>query len=378
LPRDLRSGGFSAMNVAALAALERMESVSYVGPIDLRANLDEKVVSKALRVAGLPGAFFQFSKRRLAGIAREVEVRSSADAKLDFFHGFTPWILTRPPRPYLAWSDCSFADYIDIYHDRRHFLPADLERIERVEAAWLRRAARVMFTSQWAAARAITRYGLEPARVGCVGIFGEIEAPEIDGFEGGETFAFISTNFRAKGGPTVLAAFRTVRLRHPKARLTVVGDGAPGLASEPGVLFEGFLRKEYPDENSRLRQILGKARALVHPTRSDVTPLMVVEAAYFGCPAISSRNFAIPELIDNGRTGFLLEDPSDSNALAGVMEWMLEHEGAYLKMREAAALKCRTEFSKHAFENRLQSQVLAITTRISEQFARNVKQGTNV
>jgi len=359
------------MNVAALSAIEQVQSVNYVGPIDPRPNLDEKIVSKAMRTAGLPGAFFMFSQRRLEAIANEVGARSEAGAELDFFHGFTPWILTRPSHPYVAWSDCSFADYIDIYHERRRFAPADLDRIEDAEAAWLNRAERVMFTSEWAAARAAARYGLTPSRVGCVGIFGEVDAPEIDDFNGGKTFAFVSTNFSAKGGPIVLAAFRALRVRHPDARLTVVGDGATQLAAEPGVTFEGFLHKEDPGQYARLRQILTTAVALVHPTRSDVSPLMVVEAAYFGCPAISSRKFAIPELIDDGLTGILLEDPTDSDALAKAMGWMLENEGAYRRMRKAAAKKSRTELSKPAFDVRLQGQLRSVLIRISDRRGRS-------
>jgi glycosyltransferase involved in cell wall biosynthesis len=356
LPRELRTGGFSAMSAAACDALQRRHEVAYVGPIDPPVVAWEKAVSKALRLAGIGGDFFAFSERRLRAIASEVEAQARPDAGLDFFHGFTPWIATRPRRPYVAWSDCSFADYVEIYHDRRAFRTDDLARIERAEAAWLRGAVRVLFTSAWAADRASRAYGLDAARVGQVGIFGELEEPAADVYAGAPAFAFISTNFAAKGGPVVLEAFRRVRQAHPEAQLTIVG-AAPAeiggdLAGEPGVTYAGFLRKEVPGELARFRAVLGGARALVHPTRSDIAPLLLVEAAMFGCPAIASRAFAIPELVADGESGLLLDAPADPAGVAAAMSRMLD-EGAYADMRAAAWRRAREFNSKRRFEDRL-------------------------
>ena len=108
-------------------------------------------MSKFLRLAGAQGDFFFFSQRRLEAVAREVCDRCRADAGLDFFHGFTPWVLTKPRRPYIAWGDCTFRDYINIYHGCEQFRKDDIKRIERAEAAWLTDARHIIFTSDWAA-----------------------------------------------------------------------------------------------------------------------------------------------------------------------------------------------------------------------------------
>lgn len=338
------------MNVAAYSAVSSLEPTCYVGPINPPVILAEKAASKFRRVAGLKGNFFFFSERRLKKIADEVHAQCRADARLDFFHGFTPWILTQPRRPYMAWSDCTFHDYVDIFHRRGQFSPHDLRRIEQAEAAWLNQARFVMFTSRWAADRAISHYALDALRVASVGIFGEIEMPLRDAYDAGTDFAFISTNFQAKGGPTVLAAFREVRKAHPAASLTIVGDAPSNLAAEPGVSFAGYLRKEIPAEHQRLAEILGRARALVHPTQSDIAPLLLVEAGYLGCPVISSRKFGIPELVEDRCTGLLLDDPSQPAMVADAMRWMLEHDGRYRKMREAAWSNARQLHSRQKFE----------------------------
>jgi glycosyltransferase involved in cell wall biosynthesis len=357
LPNGLRSGGFSAMNAAAYDALSKLEEIHYVGPISPPSLMGEKVLSKILRTSGAKGDFFFYSSRRLELIAEEVKAGCRADARLDFFHGFTPWVLSAPSRPYVAWSDCSFHDYIDIYHQRERFRAADLDRIERAEARWLARAQSVAFTSQWAARRCIGDYRLNETAVRCVGIFGEADLPASDEYRGAKQFAFVSTNFAAKGGPAVIAAFRRVRDRHPDASLVIVGAQPSGAAAEPNIVFEGYLRKEVAAENRRLHDILGQSCALVHPTGSDIAPLIVVEAGYFGCPAISVRKFAIPELIAHKISGLLVEDAADVAALADAMSWMIEQGPAYIRMRRQAWVKAHSEHSKQAFEQKIQAMV---------------------
>ncbi len=358
LPIGLRSGGFSAMNVAAYDALSKLEEIHYVGPISPPPFIAEKVRSKVLRTCGAKGDFFFFSPLRLRRIADAVRSRRRADAKLDFFHGFTPWILTEPSRAYVAWSDCTFHDYIDIYHRRERFRPDDLERIERTEAKWLRRAQCVAFTSRWAARRAIEHYGLDESAVHCVGIFGETELSERDRYQGGHQFTFVSTNFAAKGGPVVLAAFKRVRERHPQASLVIVGAEPSG--AETNVTYAGYLRKEVVQESQRFCEILAQSLALVHPTTSDIAPLIVVEAGYFGCPGISVRKFAIPELIDDRVNGLLVDDASDVAALAEAMNWMIEQKTDYMRMRQQTWLKAHSAHSKQAFEHRMQAMVRSV------------------
>lgn len=360
LPIGLRSGGFSAMNVAAYDALSKLEAIHYVGPISPPPFIVEKIRSKVLRTCGAKGDFFYFSPRRLRRIADVVRSRCRIDAGLDFFHGFTPWILTEPSRACVAWSDCTFHDYIDIYHRREQFRPDDLERIERTEAEWLRRAQCVAFTSRWAARQAIEHYGLDESAVHCVGIFGETELPERDRYAGRHQFTFVSTNFAAKGGRVTLAAFQRVRARHPDASLVIVGAPPSGAGAETNVTYAGYLRKEVVRESQRFREILAQSRALVHPTNSDIAPLIVVEAGYFGCPAISVRRFAIPELIDDRVNGLLVDDASDVATLAEAMNWMIEQKTDYMRMRQQAWLKARSAHSKQAFDIRMQAMLRSL------------------
>jgi glycosyltransferase involved in cell wall biosynthesis len=345
------------MNAAAHEALRKIATIHYVGPINPPFILRQHVVSKFLRTLGSRGNFFAFSRERLEAIAEEVDTRCSPSAQFDFFHGFTPWILTKPPRPYVAWSDCTFHDYVNIYHRREIFRSADLERIERAEAEWLRRAQCVAFSSHWAIKRSVEHYGLDESSIRFVGIFGEVGLAGGDQYQGGKQFTFISTDFKAKGGPIVIKAFRRVCKRHPDASLIIVGAPPCDGVADPNVVYAGYLRKEIAEEHKRFRNILAQSRALVHPTRSDTTAMVIIEAGYFGCPAISVRQFAIPERIEHEVTGLLVDDASDVLALADAMNWMIEQESKYIRMRAQARAKAHNDGSKHAFESKIRGVV---------------------
>lgn len=366
LPRTLSTGGFSGMNVAMLDALEQVADVRYVGPIAPPSGLRERNAYRvrralgALRMPGVRPPFVTYSARRLARIARDVAVAlgDRTDAPV-VFHGFTPWIATRPSAPYVAWSDCTFRDYVSIYHDRDRFAPLDLARIEEAEARWLRRASRVLFTSDWAAARATQDYALDPSRVEVVGFYGAVQPPAADTYAGGHDLAFISTDFAAKGGTVVAEAFARVRTSWPSARLLIVGDPPPaGMTDAPGVVYTGFLRKEVPDEAARFRDILAQSRAVVLPTQADISPLLLVEAASFGCPAVASHRFAIPEIVRHGETGLLLDRPGDPADVADAMASVLGlGETAYGTMRATARERAGRLFSRERFHARVRAVV---------------------
>jgi glycosyltransferase involved in cell wall biosynthesis len=347
------------MNAAAYRALRQIENLHYVGPVNPPTILRQKIISKLLRTVGSRGRYFFYSQERLKVIADEVSTRCLTSASLDFFHGFTPWILTSPPRPYVAWSDCTFHDYIRIYHRPELFNREDLERIQQKEAQWLRNAHYVAFSNDWAASRAMESYGLRASCVRTVGTVGEIDTPVVNEYSGQKNFVFVSTNFEAKGGPVVLSALRDVRKRHPDASLTIVGARPKRAVAIDNTTCTGFLRKERPEERARFRAILAGARALVHPTSSDICPLIIVEAGYFGCPAISVRKSAIPGLIEHEVSGLLLDDGLDVCAVAQGMNWMLENESAYQLMRRRAWTKARQENSKEMFEQKMQALIRA-------------------
>ena len=359
---DRISGGFSAMNRAMFDSLTSKYICDYIGPVNPKPIFSQHFLSKAGRMLRLGGDFFFFSEKRLEAIRTAVEKRLAASSALfAIFHGFTPWIHIRPPMPYIAWCDCTFWQYIHIYHDAGRFRSSDLQRIKEREAAWLRNAERVIFRSEWAASEAIRDYRLNPDRVGIVGNYGFMKPPPRDLYELGQDFLMITTNFRQKGGPVSVEAFRQVHLKHPGTRLVIVGDH-PGekLLREPGVVYLGWIDKSNSDQTDVLRAAFASARCLIHPTTADINPTVLVEAGYFGCPSITTKRFAIPEMVKDGISAILLEDPTNVTAIAGAMAWMLEQDQCYLRMRQEARNQMLRNYTVEVFRERLAAEFATV------------------
>lgn len=119
---------------------------------------------------------------------------------------------------------------------------------------------------------------------------------------------FVGIDFVRKGGPQLLRAFRKVRKLFPDAELYIVGP-EQSIINESNVISKGCLSHE---DMSRVYQ---EASIFVLPSLREPFGLSFLEAMAYQLPCIGSNIEAIPEIIENEKTGFLVE-PGDINDLA--------------------------------------------------------------
>jgi glycosyltransferase involved in cell wall biosynthesis len=74
---------------------------------------------------------------------------------------------------------------------------------------------------------------------------------------------------------------------------------------------------------------------LILPSRFDGRPVAVLESLALGVPVIASRVGALPDLIQDGETGFLCE-PGDTAAFAEKIRWLAHHPEEHRRMKAAA------------------------------------------
>lgn len=130
---------------------------------------------------------------------------------------------------------------------------------------------------------------------------------------------FIGNVIPRKGLHTLLNAL--IRLPKGSVQLDVVGSliTDPTYAAEmqkrAGRVNPASIRFHGPVNNDPLAALLKTSHVLVVPSSYEGFGIVYLEGMAFGLPAIGTTAGAAPEIIEEGRTGYLI-DPDDDQALA--------------------------------------------------------------
>jgi glycosyltransferase involved in cell wall biosynthesis len=139
-----------------------------------------------------------------------------------------------------------------------------------------------------------------------------------------------------KGHDTLIDAAPRIRAAHPDATILLVGDGPLRETLRRRVAALGLDRAvEFAGERQDVAALLSSSDVFVLPSRSEASPNGVLEAMASGLPIVASRVGGIPELVDSGIDGVLVE-PNDPAALAdAVIDLMDRPEWARVLGRAA-------------------------------------------
>lgn len=164
--------------------------------------------------------------------------------------------------------------------------------------------ARMVFTMSRNISRSlINEYGCSPQRVKCVYAGSNVSSEASGNIDrsrfSAKNILFVGVEWERKGGPVLLEAFRLLRRAHPEARLTIVGC-SPQI-SEPGVHIEGRVPL------AEVPRYYRSASVFCLPTLNEPFGLVFLEAASFGLPVVATRIGAIPEIVMDGKSGYLVE-----------------------------------------------------------------------
>ena len=165
----------------------------------------------------------------------------------------------------------------------------------------------------------------------------------------GRTFVFGAAGRfnREKGHRVLLDAFALLHRMLPgqPMELLLLGEGreesalraqARRLGIEPRVCFAGFQR--------RAAAWMKVMDCLVQPSLTDGTPNSVLEAMLLKVPVIATDTGGIPDVIQNGETGLLVE-PDSSVALAEAMKKMVRSSALRNQLASEAKYRVEQDFS---------------------------------
>jgi colanic acid/amylovoran biosynthesis glycosyltransferase len=164
-----------------------------------------------------------------------------------------------------------------------------------------------------------------------------------------------------KGLEYGLRAVAQLTRRDSRIGYTLVGDGPlkpdlERLASQLGISDSvRFLGSRPQDE---VREILCRASIFLAPSITSAggdqegIPVALMEAMSSGLPVVATQHSGIPELVEEGISGFLTPE-RDAGALAACLGQLIEHPERWPSMGEAGRRKVEAEYNIEVLNDRL-------------------------
>ncbi len=148
-----------------------------------------------------------------------------------------------------------------------------------------------------------------------------------------------------KGVVHLIRALALLRHEFPEVHLEVAGAGpeqttlheeATALGLAECITFVGWHTPIWP--------LFARWDIFVQPSLDDASPMAVIEAMAAGLPVVGTSVGGLPELIDDGRTGYVVP-PADAPALAGRCRDLLLDTERRRAMGDAGQVRARERFS---------------------------------
>ena len=238
--------------------------------------------------------------------------------------------------------DCtprSLASFGEHYAGQVAGPPFKRHAVDALFTACAKRCASVVCWSSWAACSFIDEYGVPPERIKIIppGVDTAWWAPPPGQRQTAHRtrLLFVGADFARKGGDLLLDVWRSHFADECELHLVTRGDVTP----EPGVV----VYRDFSPNDPGLRSLYHSCDALVLPTRADCFSLASIEAMAAGLPVITTNVGGIPDIVDDGTTGYLLA-PNDGAALRAAIERLVQAPQLQLQLGAAGRRKADSRF----------------------------------
>jgi glycosyltransferase involved in cell wall biosynthesis len=221
---------------------------------------------------------------------------------------------------------------------RNPFRGREARRWDELERQCYQQAAMTLTRSEYTRQSIIHDYGVPPERVAVVGggvNFEELPAPMP--LADTPRVLFIGKEFERKGGGQLVAAFRQVRERMPDAELWLV-------TANQDIAGPGIRCIAPTHDRDAIAALYRQASVFAMPSRCETWGDVFLEAMAYGLPCIGSTNDAMPEIIQHGETGFVV-DADDFVTLAGYLEQLLGDPWLRRRMGEQGRARVAEAFT---------------------------------
>jgi glycosyltransferase involved in cell wall biosynthesis len=361
------AGGWKAMQFHLLQALEaKLGAACRIAPVEVPEESFWKWVSRVQKKLRVPRRYAYYSESRLAAFAQAVHAQPPAnDRKPVVFFGPLPFVKCRPKAPYFIYTDGAFFIHYWEYNQDHSHDKKDIQRISAAEAEFMRRSSGVWCSSQWVADRITREYQLPAGLARCVGtgpgnVPALVEPVSYDNF-----LVMIAGDFVRKGGRLAVEAVAAARKLGADVDLKFIGaKPPPEVLSLPYVEWCGWLDLQQDTDRRRFAEVLSRAGAQILLSRSDLTPLVIPEAASYGKATFATAVGGIPEMIKDGETGWLVRSEATPTEIGNRIADIFKAPGNLKRTGAAAKRFCAENWSWEAVGNCASSAIKTIQNAV--------------
>lgn len=174
----------------------------------------------------------------------------------------------------------------------------------------------------------------------------EFESSDIGENLGSEYVLCVASHHSYKAIDVLIKAFRSVRLMHEKVELRLAGDGPlraelEQLAHDLGI--SNLIKFLGWQNRGQIKDLIHGCSLLVLPSRAEAFGIVLLEGLACRKPIVATATDGIPEIIQDGLTGILVE-PEDPGALSEAILEMLNNKPRAQRMADAGYESVKQHF----------------------------------
>ncbi len=138
---------------------------------------------------------------------------------------------------------------------------------------------------------------------------------------------FVGKDFERKGGKVVLEAFQKIKKSVKDVKLIILGADIE--VADPAVEVYGFVDKNTQGGEELINEIYQRASVFVMPSFFEPFGIVFCEAMFHKLPCVGSNICAMPEIVKDGESGFLIEPGNSTQLAEKVIEILLDKKLAH-------------------------------------------------
>lgn len=232
----------------------------------------------------------------------------------------------------VALAERNWSTWVTFLSDRARQKWFECERLAYARATHIFSMSQVVKTSL------VQDYGIAAPKITVVGSSGDFQEPYIgEKTFGSQQILFNGSDFERKGGNLVLAAFRKVRQIIPDAKLIVIGKTIK--SDETGVVNLGYIKSR-----SEMHQLFLESDLVVAPAYCDPFPTFLMEAMNYGVPCITSNRDGMPEIVEHGVSGVIMNQLTSEQLAYEIVE-LLSNSKKLASMSQASRSRIKTQLN---------------------------------